>query len=355
MPDRNNKVTFADIARYTGFSKTTISRYFNAPDSLTVRNRQTIADALDQLGYHENKVGRILASGHTEFIGLIVPNLYMHFYGETMQALLATYRQYGYKFLVFDGNNTEEEERKYISELLAYNVEGMIIMSHTIPSEELAGYHIPIVTIEREDRCVSSVNTDNLMGGIQAASLLFKNNCDCLFYIDGTRQHITPALGRQIGFEQVCLQQKLENEVILKDMGNSYGDGYAIIADVIDDIAVRYAGKRKGIFCGNDTYASMVVTHLVRSYGSFPDDFRLIGFDGSPISEQTVVPFSTVGQQIGEIVSSAMELLVEQIHNQQKRVPVETPVRHKVIAPVLLCRDTSRPDAMLERRRERYE
>lgn len=30
---RKKKVTFADIAKYTGFSKTTISRYFNDPDS----------------------------------------------------------------------------------------------------------------------------------------------------------------------------------------------------------------------------------------------------------------------------------------------------------------------------------
>ena len=33
---KQKKVTFADIAAYTGFSKTTISRYFNNPDSLTL-------------------------------------------------------------------------------------------------------------------------------------------------------------------------------------------------------------------------------------------------------------------------------------------------------------------------------
>ena len=29
---KQKKVTFADIAAYTGFSKTTISRYFNNPE-----------------------------------------------------------------------------------------------------------------------------------------------------------------------------------------------------------------------------------------------------------------------------------------------------------------------------------
>ena len=56
-------ITFNDIAKYTGFSKTTVSRYFNNPDSLTLKNQQIISDALDKLNYQENKVARILANG----------------------------------------------------------------------------------------------------------------------------------------------------------------------------------------------------------------------------------------------------------------------------------------------------
>ena len=44
------QVTFADIAEYTHFSKTTISRYFNHPDSLTLENQEKISRALDEIG-----------------------------------------------------------------------------------------------------------------------------------------------------------------------------------------------------------------------------------------------------------------------------------------------------------------
>ena len=71
-------VTFNDIAKYTHFSKTTISRYFNNPDSLTLENQEIIAKALVDLDYKENKVARILANGKTEFIGIIIPNLFFH-------------------------------------------------------------------------------------------------------------------------------------------------------------------------------------------------------------------------------------------------------------------------------------
>ena len=56
------QVTFADIAAYTHFSKTTISRYFNHPDSLTLENQEKISQALDTLGYKKNKLAKVLAN-----------------------------------------------------------------------------------------------------------------------------------------------------------------------------------------------------------------------------------------------------------------------------------------------------
>lgn len=54
------QVTFADIAAYTNFSKTTISRYFNHPDSLTLENQEKISQALDTLGYKRISLQRFL-------------------------------------------------------------------------------------------------------------------------------------------------------------------------------------------------------------------------------------------------------------------------------------------------------
>ena len=104
---KSKNITFSDIAEYTHFSKTTISRYFNNPDSLTLETQQIISDALVKLNYKENKVARILANGKTEFIGVIVPDLYHHYYSEMMNQILATYEEFGYKFLVFIGNENE--------------------------------------------------------------------------------------------------------------------------------------------------------------------------------------------------------------------------------------------------------
>ena len=191
--DNKKKVTFDDIAKYTNFSKTTISRYFNNPDSLTVKNQDIIAQALIDLNYQENKLAKVLANGKSEFVGIIVPNLYLHYYAEMLNQILATYKTFGYKFLIFVSTNNEDTERQYIQELMAYKIEGMIILSHTISSKELSSYDIPIVAIEREDKYINSINTDNYMGAIQATSLLVKNNCDILFHINSNVSKDVPS------------------------------------------------------------------------------------------------------------------------------------------------------------------
>jgi len=338
----NKKVTFDDIARYTNFSKTTISRYFNNPDSLTLKNQEIIAQALIDLDYKENKVAKILASGKTEFVGIIVPNLYLHYYSEMLNQILSSYERFGYKFLVFAGNSNEAVERRYIQELLAYNIEGMIVLSHTIPSAELASYHIPIVTIEREDQYTSSVNTDNYMGGVQAAGLLYKCACDILIHINVDVPESIPAHGRIQGFLDICRERNIPHELLLRDLGNTYEDNLKALRKAADYLDGRYAGKRKGVFLANDTYANMFLNSLIRMHGSLPEDYRIIGFDNSPISSEAVIPTSTVGQQIDKIAEAAMEILVEQMNERKKRRPAAPgrPV-HKIITPILISRETT--------------
>ncbi len=339
---KKNNVTFNDIAKYTNFSKTTISRYFNNPDSLTLENQKIISDALVKLNYKENKVARILANGKTEFIGIIIPNFYHHYYSEMLNQILSTYETFGYKFLVFVGNENEETERRYIQELMAYKIEGLIVLSHTLSSSELADLQIPIVTIEREDEHVCSVNTDNYMGGVQATCLLAKRNCDILIHINSPTSPDLPAYGRIQGFQDTCKEQQLNHRIIYRELGSQHEQVKSQLENVLKEVNSNYQGMKKGIFISNDTHANVLLNLLVRKYGTLPDDYLIVGFDNSPISTEAIIPISTVGQQIDKLAFEAVSLLVEQMNERKKRKPkpLKEPI-HKVITPVLFHRDTT--------------
>lgn len=345
MASKKN-VTFDDIAKYTNFSKTTISRYFNNPDSLTLENQQIIADALVALNYKENKVARILANGKTEIIGIIIPNLFLRYYSEVLDKILSTYETFGYKFLVFIGNGNAEVEWRYIQELLAYKIEGMIILSHTLPSKELAELQIPIVTIEREDRYVCSVNTDNYMGAVQAASLLARHRCDILIHINTPTPADMPAYGRIQGFRDFCEENHLESQIIFQEMGDAYETAESHLRVVLAQLEEQHAGKKKGIFVSSDTYANVLLNLIVRKYGTLPDDYLIIAFDNSPISREAIIPISTIGQQIDKLAYEAVGLLVELMDERKKRrpAPLKEPI-HKMVTPVLIRRETTEKDA----------
>ena len=337
---KQKKVTFADIAAYTGFSKTTISRYFNNPDSLTLENQEKIAHALDVLGYQENKLAKVLANGKSEFVGIIIPNLYLHYYSEMLNQLLSTYEKY--KFLVFIGNNKKEIEEKYIHELMAYKIEGLIVLSNTISSEELASYKLPVVTIERECDHVCSVSTDNYLGGVQATSLLIRNNCDVILHINSIFSDTLPTYGRIQGFEDICNEHHITHELIQRNMGNTYQETLAQLKNIFNEIEEKYPAQKKGVFLANDTYASMFLNLIFQKYGKLPKDYQIVGFDDSPIASEAILPITTVGQQIEKIAQTAMELLVLQMNEMKKRkpTPLKEPV-HKQITPVLIRRDTT--------------
>ena len=341
-------VTFADIAAYTGFSKTTISRYFNNPDSITVENQEKIANALEVLDYKENKLARVMANGKTEMVGVIIPNLYMHYYSDMLDHIISTYEEYGYKFIVFAGNEDADVERRYIQELLAYKIEGLIILSHAIPSMELANLHIPIVAIEREDAHISSINTDNYMGAIQATSLLYRHNCEVLFHINNPTAKSIPAYGRIEGFEDFCREQQIPHRIFLHEMKDQTAS-QEHLKEILSEIETDSPGRKKGIFVSNDTHASILVNLLVRKYGKLPEDYLIVGFDDSPASRNAIFPISTVAQQIDMLATEAVKLLVEQIeeHKNSKHTPVSEPV-HKMITPVLIRRETTERDLLAE-------
>lgn len=232
-------------------------------------------------------------------------------------------------------------ERKYIEELLAYNIEGMIILSGTIPSRELASCKIPVVGIEREDQYISSVNTDNYMGGAQAAGLLRKSDCDIIIHVNADVPDTSPASGRIHGFVDTCEEYHLPYELILTHLGDTFEENRERIGALVSRLEEKYPGKKKGIFMSNDTHANVLLNILFQKYGKLPDTYQIIGFDDSPISREAVIPISTVGQQISVIANEAMEILSAQMAEMKKRKPAPLEPVHKIIPPILIRRSTT--------------
>ena len=91
-----------------------------------------------------------------------------------------------------------------------------------------------------------------------------------------------------------------------------------------------------------DTHANSMLNIIFREHGALSDEYRIIGFDDSPVADRAILPISTVGQQIDKIAYEAMELLVSLMNERKKRRPMpQTGLVHKNITPVLIRRETT--------------
>ena len=342
MKEMKKKVTFDDIAAYTGFTKTTISRYFNHPDTLTPKNREIISKALVDLNYQENKLAKVLAKGKTEFVGIMISSLYLHYFAELLNQILMTHNEFGFKYLVFVGDGDPEHEKQYMQELMSYQIEGLIVMTHTLPSIELSKLGIPLVSIEREDDHISSVNCDNYSGAQQAANLLHSHNCDVYIHINTPTPENIPAYKRILGFRDYCRENDLRHEIIVVE-----GDSEPLAVDraaavLLDQLENQYPHQKKGLFFSDDTRAHAFLNQLVRRYHCLPEDYRLVGFDNSPISREAIYPISTVDQQIPLIAHEAVTMLVEQIESIKKgTAPEKLEIRHETVPTLIYKRNTT--------------
>ena len=333
------KVTFSDIAKYTNFSKTTISRYFNNPESLTEETKNKIKNALTVLDYKQNKVAKCLANGKTEIIGVIVPNLFLDYYSKILNDIINTYPKNKYKFLVFLGHQDPEKEMNYIEELMAYQVEGLIILTHSISSEKLKDLDIPIVGIEREDKYISSVNSNNYSGSYEAINLLIENKCDELFHINNLPNKKIAAYDRIKAFENVCNENDKEPHYYFRDFNESYDDVYKEMINIYEDIESNFPNCKKGVFLSNDIYANIFLNILVLHGKKISEEYEIIGFDNSPISSQSIIPITTVGQDLDLIVNAAMDILINHINCKKEKIPYD--IEHVNIETKLIKRKTT--------------
>lgn len=156
------------------------------------------------------------------------------------------------------------------------------------------------------------------MGSTQATSLLIRNKCDVLIHINVHVPQNIPAYDRIRAFEDTCKEHNIPYELNLNVQGDSYQEIFEKMRMIFQDIDNKYLHQKKRHILSNDTYANMFLNLIFQKYNCLPEEYQIIGFDNSPIAAESIIPITTVGQQIDVIAQTTMELLVEQMNEMKK-------------------------------------
>lgn len=311
---KKKNYTSQDVAEIAGVSQSTVSRVFAGNTNVSEKKRKKILAAAEKLDYKPNAHARSLITRRTMMIGIVMRNIRNPFYSAVLEIFHNRLSALGYH-LIFINSENEEIQESEITQLLEYNVEGVIITDALLSSsasQKFKRYGIVVILFNRytEQLESSAVFCDNYLAAKQIATYLVEMGHQSLAFISGPSDTST-TIDRLKGFKEVLEERKITDLMI--EPGNyTFESGFKAAQELMT--------KNKSIdaiFCGNDIIALGVMDAL-RTIGlRIPEDVSVVGFDNIRMSEWPSYALTTWEQPLEEMVDMAVELLITEITDKK--------------------------------------
>lgn len=306
-----SKPKLGDVAALAGVSPTTVSRVLNNRGYLSEKTRSKVFEAMQQLGYRPNAIARSLQGQKSQLIGLVFPTVADPYYGEMAYRLESHLADIGYKAILCNSMDHPESEQRYLDMLIANQVDGVITGAHSDVVAQFPHLSAPLVTIDRQETGRGpNIACDNFEGAYQATRLLVEGGARAIAHITST---VSPNNSRQQGYLQAVKEAGLEPHI--------FELGFVTPHDQKILLIHRYLSEYPHVdaaFASNDVYAAMVLSD-VRARGlSVPDDFQVVGFDGTQSVRLLMPELTTVIQPIDALAQRAVALLIHAINGDDR-------------------------------------
>lgn len=270
--------------------------------------------AAGELGYRPNAIARSLITQRSNIVALLFSYLDNPFYALALEKFCIELQKRGFHALVFMMPTTDEGVEKTVSELLEYQVDGIITASVELSSslcEFCFEQKIPVVMFNRvqDDERLTSVTTDNVAGGRMAARHLLETGRKRISLMSGW-QRASTSRDREFGFRAELQTQGVE--LFAEEVGHFDLELTRVAAQKLMD---RPGAERPdAIFAVND-YMAIEAMSLIRHQLKLriPQDVSMIGFDDIPLGAMPEFSLTTLRQPINQMVSNAVRLMMAAI------------------------------------------
>jgi LacI family transcriptional regulator len=309
------RVTMREVAVQAGVSAMTVSRVINESLHVSADARRRVDAAIAELGYVPNRLARGLIRQKTSAIGVIVPDVANPFFTLVVRGAEEVAWRAGYHVILCNTQSDLESERSYLEDMLAFQVEGLLIA----PAGDRSGPNlrvlkkngVPFVLIDRSIRGYDGdlVQGDSIAGAQRLVELLIELGHRRIAMVTETTE-VSTARDRVRGYRQA-----------LEDAGIGFRPELVAESSAIDPRAAHDATLAlldlpeppTAIFSVNNI-AVVGVAEAIRERGlEVPKDVALVCFDDIEHASR-FYPFLTVMAQPAETFGTiAMQLLLDRL------------------------------------------
>jgi len=341
---RARKVTIRDIATEAGVSIALVSFVMNNKDGkegyrVNKETAQRILEIADKLNYRPNNAARILRSGQSRTIGVILSDISNKFFADIARCIEDG--AYNNKYTVLFGSTDENPQklRNLIEVFTDKGVDGLIIVPCEGAGEMIRDIvqqqQIPVVLLDREVPGVevSSVVLNNRRAAFRLAEELLSRGYRRIEMVSYSME-LSNIQEREAGYLAAMTGAGLEKSAAIHHLRH---DRMNRIGDAIREAKER--GVEAFLFATN-SLALAGLTAIVRSGWRVPQDLAIACFDTDEMFDIYDTTTAYVQQPIERFGSEALELLIKHIEEKDVQSCTRVVLQPKIVADEYAAAET---------------
>lgn len=329
-------VTIKDVARAAGVSVATVSRVLNNSATVSELATEQVNNAIKELGYSPNFLGRNLRKCETNVILAIIPSTEQTFYSDIIRGMQAAATNNGYDLLLSTSNSNIDIETRMLNMLYNRTVDAVVLLGTQLSAETLndlnSRYYIALCCERIEGAEVLTVTVDDIEGAYAAVKKLIDFGHEKIAMIS-TQGGALSSFDRENGYLKALRDHDIEfNQDYLYHGNYAYTDGI----DAFDSF-MKLDDPPTAIFCISDLLAAGAVKRAIMCGYNVGEDISICGFDNIQISGMYSPGITTVEQPCYEIGCIVIDELIKNISGSIKNCD------HIKLNYNLILRDSVKP------------
>lgn len=124
---RSGRPTLADVARIAGVGPITVSRALRRPDQVSPDTRARIEAAIREINYVPDPQARVLASGRSDVIGVLLPSLTNNVYADVLLGIHDAVAGSGFQIQIGNTRYDPDEEDRLVALFASQRPAAMLV------------------------------------------------------------------------------------------------------------------------------------------------------------------------------------------------------------------------------------
>lgn len=298
-------------------SVSTVSRALVDDKNIRKETKEKVLEAAKTLGYKPNPVATNLKYGHTNTVGVIVPEMVTPFASRVVNGIQDVLYAHGIKVIIAESDEDPEKEKENLELMERFMVDGIIISlcSYRKNREEylrLQKAEMPMVFYDRipYGLDVPQVVVDDYMKSFFLVEHLVRSGRKQIVHIQGP-DDVYNAIERVRGYKDALEKFNLPfDERLVNKAGLTFDDG----RKAADELWKRNL-PLDAVFAFTDTLAIGAMNRLRELGKKIPEEVAVASFSGTELSTIVHPQLTTVEPPLYLMGRNAAEMILEKIKN----------------------------------------